>query len=102
MILRGCDRRRQMIQAEFLQARQKTFLLLTTKNPEHEFRGISRPAARHDRENEAGEIGVIKIGDAPPSQPLGFLRVAVLSSAHFAPQPLFVDGEHRPAPCHII
>src|SRR6266550_3872635 len=35
MILRGGDRRRQMAEAEFFQARQETLLLLAAKHPEH-------------------------------------------------------------------
>ena len=74
MILRRRDRRRQMAEAEFFQAGQKALLLLAAKHPEHEFRGIGGPAPRHDGEDQAGEIGVIEIGDAAPSQPLRFLR----------------------------
>src|SRR3979411_1168480 len=47
MILRRCHRRRQMAEAEFLQTGQKALLLLAAKDPEHEFRGVSRPAPRH-------------------------------------------------------
>src|ERR1019366_319059 len=85
MILRGGDRRRQMAEAEFLQTRQKAFLLLTAKYPEHEFSGVSAPAPRHHRQNEAGEIGVIEIGDTAPSQPLRLLRVAV--AGHLGDRP---------------
>jgi hypothetical protein len=78
MILRRCHRRRQMTETEFFQARQEALLLLAAKHPEHEFRGVCGAAPCHDRENEAGEIGMIEIGDAPPSQPLrrrcAFLR----------------------------
>ena len=38
MILGRRDRRRQVAQPEFFQPRQETFLLLTAKNPKHEFR----------------------------------------------------------------
>src|SRR5882672_5647620 len=70
MILRGSDRRRQMAQAELLEARQEALLLLAAKHPEHELGGIHRAAPRHHGEDEAGEIGVIEIGDAAPSRPL--------------------------------
>ena len=81
VILRSRDRRRQMLQAELLQAWQEAFLLLAAKHPEHEFGGISRAAPRHHRQDEAGEIGVVEIGCAAPSQPLRFTR-AVGCSAH--------------------
>ncbi len=67
MILRRRYRRRQMAQAKFLQPGQETLLLLTAKNPEYEFCGVSRPAPRYNGENEAGKIRVIKVGDAAPS-----------------------------------
>ena len=70
MVLRGRDCRRQVTEAEFLKARQETLLLLAAKNPEHEFGGIGRAAAAHHGQNQAGEIGVIEIGDAAPSPPL--------------------------------
>src|SRR5882724_7938235 len=70
MILRGSDRGRQMAQAELLQARQEALLLLAAKHPEHELSRIRRAAPRHHGEDEAGEIGVIEIGDAAPFQPL--------------------------------
>jgi hypothetical protein len=81
MVLRGCDRRRQMIQAKFLETRQKTFLLLPAKYPEYEFGGISRSAACHYREDEAGEVSMIEVGDSAPSAPLRFVY-GVLPSAH--------------------
>lgn len=73
MILRGRDRRRQMSDAELLETRQETFLLLAAKNAKYEFRGIMRPAPRHHRENETGETGVIKLGDTSPALPFGLL-----------------------------
>src|SRR5450755_3127672 len=63
MILRRRDRRRQVRKPEFLQARQKTLLLLTAKNPEHELGSISSPAPRHHGEDKAGEKRMIEIGD---------------------------------------
>jgi len=69
MVLRGCDRRRQMIDAEFLQARQKTLLLLATKHTEDKLGRISRASPRDHSQNEAGEIGMIEIGDAAPFEP---------------------------------
>jgi len=68
--------------AVFLQAWQEAFLLLATKHPEHEFAGIRRPAPRHHREDESGEVGMIQFGDASPSQPLHLLR-AFLLCGHF-------------------
>src|SRR5258708_39747425 len=62
MILRRRHRRPQVAQAEFFQSRQKALLLLTAKNPEYEFRGVSRPAPHHHGQNEAGEISMIKLG----------------------------------------
>jgi len=41
--MRRRHRRRQMLRPVF-QARQKALLLLTAKNPEHEFRGIGGAA----------------------------------------------------------
>jgi hypothetical protein len=82
MVLRGRHRRRQVSKAEFLQAGQEAFLLLATKHPEHEFAGIRRPAPRHHREDESGEVGMIQFGDASPSQPLHLLR-ALLLCGHF-------------------
>ena len=67
MILRCRYRRRQVAQAEFFQPGQETLLLLTAKNPEHEFCGIGGPAPRHHGENEPGKIGMIEIGDTAPS-----------------------------------
>src|SRR5258708_2761864 len=75
MILRRCHRRRQVAQAEFFQPRQKTFLLLTAKNPEYEFRGVSRPAPHHHGQNEAGEISMIKLAHPAPFHPLRRLRI---------------------------
>ena len=73
MILRGRDRRRQMIEPEFLQPRQEALLLLAAKHPEHEFGGIRGAAPGDDGENEAGEKRMVEIGDAAPSCPLGLL-----------------------------
>ena len=81
MILRRRHRRRQLAQPEFFEARQETFLLLAAKHPEHEFRGIRCAAPRHHGEDEAGEKGMIEIGDAAPSQPLR--RLCVVVSGHF-------------------
>src|SRR5436309_15846799 len=75
MILRRRHRRRQAAQAELFQARQKALLLLTAKHPEYEFRGLRCPAPGHDCENEAGETGMIELGDAAPFQPLRCLRI---------------------------
>ena len=73
MVLRGGDRRRQIAQTKLLKARQKTFLLLAAKYPEYEFRGIGRSAPCHHGQDEAGEIGMIEVGDAAPSPPLRFI-----------------------------
>jgi hypothetical protein len=43
MILRGRDRGRKAVDAEFYKARQKALLLLTAKYPEHEFGGSAVP-----------------------------------------------------------
>ena len=81
MILRGGHRRRQVAEAELFQARQEALLLLAAKHPEHELRGIGGAAPRHHGENEAGEIGMIEIGDAAPSQPFApLLRIRALRS----------------------
>ena len=103
MILRGRHRRRQMAEAEFFQARQETFLLLAAKHPEHEFGGVGRAAPRHHRQNEAGEIGVIEIGDAAPSQPLRFLRVAVPGPSVISlPTPLLLlASQGSRSPIHV-
>src|SRR5262249_52543822 len=66
MILRGGDRRRQVIDAKLLQPRQKTLLLLATKYPEHELGGLARAAARHHRERKPGEERMIELRDAAP------------------------------------
>src|SRR5262249_8067492 len=75
VILRGCNGRRKMVEAKLLQARQESLLLLAAEYAEDEFGGIRRAAPRHHREDEAGEEGVIEIGDAAPSQPLSLARV---------------------------
>src|ERR1700722_5021169 len=85
MILRGSDRGRQASQAELFEAGQKALLLLAAKHPEYEFRGIGRSAPRHQTKDQAGEIGVIEIGDAAPSLPLRLLS-AVLCRGHFRSQ----------------
>jgi hypothetical protein len=85
MILRGGDRRRQATQAELFEARQKALLLLAAKHPEHEFGGRGRSAPRHHGKDQAGEIGVIEIGDAAPSLPLRLLR-GVLFRSHLSSQ----------------
>ena len=46
MILRGRDRRRQMIEAELFKPRQEALLLLAAKHAEDEFGGIRRAAPR--------------------------------------------------------
>src|ERR1700738_1359407 len=96
MISRPRHRRRQMAEAEFFQAGQEAFLLLAAKNPEHEFRGVGGAAARHHGQNEAGEISMIEVGDAAPSQPFCLVR-AVPNSAHFRSQSPFVGGDPSPA-----
>ncbi len=75
MILRRGHRRRQMAEAEFFQARQKTLLLLAAKHPEHEFRGIRGAAPGHHGQHQTGEIGMVEIGDAAPFPPLRLLRL---------------------------
>src|SRR5947199_2187221 len=77
VILRRCHRRRQVAEPKFFEARQKALLLLTAKNPEYEFCGISRSAPRHHTQNEAGETSMIELGDAAPFQPLRFRRAAL-------------------------
>ena len=67
MILRGSDRRRQMIEPEFDKPRQEAFLLLAAEHAEDEFRGIGGAAPADDGENEAGENRMVEIGDAAPS-----------------------------------
>ena len=47
---------------------------MAAKDPEHEFRGIRGSTPRHYREDEAGEIGMMKIGHGPPSPPFSLLR----------------------------
>ena len=90
VILRGGDRRRQMVEAELLQARQEALLLLAAKHAEHELRGITRAAPRHHGENEAGEKGVVEIGDAAPFRPCAVC--ALSASAH----PSSLERERRP------
>src|ERR1700722_16616881 len=85
MILRGGHCRRQVAEAEFVEAGQEALLLLAAKHPEHEFRGVRDPAPRHHGENEAGKTGVIEVGDTPPAQPLCRLCV-VLRFRHFHSQ----------------
>src|ERR1700687_4630887 len=81
MIWRRCHRRRQVAQSEFFKAREKALLLLTAKNPEYEFRGISGAAPSHHGENEAGEISMIELGNAAPFQPLRFAPRARVGEA---------------------
>ena len=88
MILRRSDRRRQMAEAELVEARQEALLLLATKHPEHEFGGIRCAAPRHHQQNEAGELGVIEVGDTSPAQPFCRLR-ATLRFRHFHSRILF-------------
>ena len=82
MILRGRDRLRQMRKTELFKARQKSFLLLAAKHPEHELGGIRCSAPRHHRENEPGETGVVEIGDGPPSLPFSRDRCFSFSHVH--------------------
>ncbi len=84
MILRRRHRRRQMIDTEFHETWEETFLLLAAKHPEDKFSGIRRAAPRHHGENEPGEISVVEIGDAAPFQPLCLLG-AVRRCAHVPP-----------------
>jgi hypothetical protein len=77
MVLRGSDRRRQMIQTKFLKPRQKTFLLLAAKYPEYEFGGIGGSAACHDGQDETGKVSMIEVGDSAPSPPLRFISALV-------------------------
>ena len=72
--MRGSDRGREMIDPELLQARQEALLLLAAEDAEDELGGIRRSAPRDHGEDEAGEIGVIEVGDRAPALPLGFLR----------------------------
>jgi hypothetical protein len=96
MILSGRDRRRQMDDAEFHEARQKALLLLTAKHPEHEFGGIRGAAPRHHGEDEAGEIGVVEVGNGSPLQPLRFLRTV----SHISHPTLHLCvRRHTPARC---
>ena len=77
-----------MVEAEFFEAGQETLLLLAAKHPEHEFRGIGGPAPRHHGEDQAGEKGVIEVGDAAPSQPFRLVRSS-RRLGHRHPQTLF-------------
>src|SRR3954465_12425038 len=87
MVLRRGNGVGQCAQTEVFQAREKTFVLLTAKHPEHEFRGVSRAAPRHHGQNETGEIGVVEIGDAAPSRPPCFARVNIRACAHILSGP---------------
>jgi hypothetical protein len=69
VILRGRDRRRQIIDAQLFQAGEEALLLLTAKRAEDEFGGVRSAAPRHQAQDEAGETSLIEIGDAAPSQP---------------------------------
>ena len=71
-----------MTQTEFFQARQKALLLLAAEYAKHELGGVGRAAPRHHGQDQAGEKGVIEIGDAAPTQPLRFLREGLFSSTH--------------------
>src|ERR1700742_2154907 len=75
-----------MAEAELLKARQEPLLLLSAKYPEHEFRGIGGAAPAHHGEDQAGEIGMIEVGDAAPSPPLRLLRLLrlIFSITHVA------------------
>ena len=84
MVLRGCYGRRQVSEAELFETRQETLLLLAAKEAKHELGGVRSPAPRHHRENEAGEISVIKLGDTSPSLPFGLL-CALPCFVHFNP-----------------
>ena len=75
MILRGGHRRRQMPKPELFQAGQEALLLLAAKHPEHEFGCIRHAAPRHHGEDQAGEIGVVEVGDAAPFPPLHFFSL---------------------------
>jgi hypothetical protein len=77
MVLRRRHCRRQVTQPELFEARQEALLLLAAEDPKYEFRGIGPPAPRHHRQNKAGEIGMIELGDAAPFQPLRFTRAAL-------------------------
>ena len=95
MILRGRHRRRQMAEAEFFEAGQEAFLLLAAKHPEHEFGGVSRAAPRHHGQDEAGEKGMIEIGDAAPALPLRLLCSRLVAPLMVAPESrLLLAGEH--------
>ncbi|MGY4499192.1 hypothetical protein ACVWYH_003123 [Bradyrhizobium sp. GM24.11] len=74
MILRSRDCRRQMAEAELLQARQEALLLLSAEHAKDELSGIRRAAPRDHGEDEAGEVSVIEVGDRAPAFPLRVLR----------------------------
>src|SRR5947199_6417916 len=97
MVLRGGDRRRQMTQAKFLQAGQKTFLLLAAKYPEHKFGGIGSSATGHHRQDETGEVGVIEVSDGAPSPPLRFLDALVQCAHVLARINSFRASLHQPS-----
>src|SRR5262249_18578115 len=92
MILRGRNRRRQMRETELFQPRQETLLLLATEHTEDEFGGVRGATSRHHREDQAGEEGMIEIGDAAPFQPLRLARILPRGHVRF---PVFVA-----VPCH--
>ena len=87
VVLRRRHRRRQIAEAQLFKAGQEALLLLAAKHPEHEFGGIGRAAPRDHGEDQAGEIGVVEVGDAAPSQPFRLAR-AVLPAVIFAPSSL--------------
>jgi hypothetical protein len=86
MILRRGYRRRQMAEAELVEARQETLLLLAAEYPEHEFGGIRSAAPGDDGEDEPGEIGMVEIGDAAPFEPLRLARIGLDCLGHRHPQ----------------
>jgi len=74
VILRGGDRRRQACEPKLLEPGQEALLLLAAEYTEDELRRVSRAASRHHAEDQAGEAGMVEIGDAAPFRPQRFLR----------------------------
>ncbi len=74
VILCGGDRMRRIGQAEFRDAGEKTLVMLAAEHAKHELRRIGGATACHQRHDEAGEIGMIKIGDRVPGFELVILR----------------------------
>ena len=60
VVRRACDRIRHAAQAELVEARQEFLMMLVPENAKHPLGRIARAPARHQRQNQAGEIRVVQ------------------------------------------